>query len=87
MQGLPLGLLWLRTLQLTMPKSLYEGGKQRRHFSLSLGTFDHLSLIAKDAQLSRSETLERIIRSTPITDGSLLFSGDAWHYVFDHSES
>lgn len=69
-----------------MPKSLYEGGKQRRHFTLSLKTFDHLSLIAKDAELSRSETLERLIRSTPAMEGSILFSDLAWPHAIDHSE-
>jgi hypothetical protein len=69
-----------------MPKSLYKGGKQRRHFTLSLGTFDHLSLIAKEAQLSRSETLERLIRSTPVIEGSMLFSNTTWPMAIDHSE-
>lgn len=70
-----------------MPKSLYEGGKQRRHFTLSTTTFDHLSLIAKDAGLSRSETLERLIRSTAISEGSMLLSNITWPMAYDHTES
>lgn len=66
-----------------MPKSLYKGGKQRRHFTLSSDSFDHLSLIAEGAKLSRSETLERLIRSTAISEGSMLLSNTSWHMAYD----
>jgi len=66
-----------------MPKSPYEGGKQRKHFTLSETAFAHLSAIASAAALSRSETLERIIRSTADWEGAALFSDDAWPFSID----
>jgi hypothetical protein len=68
-----------------MPKSLYEGGKQRRHFTLTTSAFNHLSSIAKDAELSRSETLERLIRCTPITEGGSLIADHTWPFAWDYS--
>lgn len=70
-----------------MPKSPYEGGKQRKHFTLSEIAFAHLSSIAASAGLSRSETLERIIRSTAEWEGAALFSGDAWPFSIDFCSS
>ena len=66
-----------------MPKSPYEGGKQRKHFTLSETAFAHLSSIAASAALSRSETLERIIRSTADWEGAALFSDDTWPFSID----
>jgi hypothetical protein len=70
-----------------LPKSSYKGGKQRRHFTLSSQAYDHLGLIAKDAGLSRSETLERLIRCQHISEGRFVFSDDAWPEVTDFSLS
>ena len=66
-----------------MPKSLYEGGKQRRHLTLS----DHLTAIAKEASLSRSEVLERLIRSTPQWEGAAILTDEIWPDILDHSFS
>lgn len=68
-----------------MPKSLYEGGKRRRHFTLSDQAHDHLSAIAAEAQLSRSETLERLIRSVPKWEGIVSLADGAWSLVIDYS--
>lgn len=72
---------------LPLPKSPYEGGKQRRHFTLSSQAYQHLGLIAAGAGLSRSETLERIIRCQHVSEGHLVFSDDAWPEVTDFSLS
>ena len=49
-----------------MPISPYKGGKSKRHFTLSEQASVHLSAIAGEARLSRSEALERLIRATPV---------------------
>ena len=67
-----------------MARSVYNGNKRRRHFTLSDQAFDHLSAIAHDGKISRSETLERLVRSTDIGEGSSLLSDDAWPFVIDH---
>jgi hypothetical protein len=67
-----------------MPKAHYDGGKQRRHFTLSSQVYDHLSNLATEAQLSRSETVERILRSTGIEYGSIV-SDDVWPEIIDHT--
>jgi hypothetical protein len=67
-----------------MAKSIYDGGKRRRHFTLSDQAYDHLTAIAHDGGISRSETLERLVRSTDIGDGSSLLSDSAWPFVIDH---
>jgi hypothetical protein len=68
-----------------MPKSLYEGGKQRRHFTLSLQAYDHLGRLAQGAKLSRSEALERLIRSQSLDEGHFLLSDEAWPEAIDFS--
>ena len=70
-----------------MPKSLYDGGKQRRHFTLSDQAYSHLTAIAHDARISRSEAIERLVRCTPVFEGSAMFSNGAWPLVIDHSSS
>ena len=70
-----------------MAKSIYDGGKRRRHFTLSDQAYDHLTAIAHDGGISRSEILERLVRSTDIGEGSSLLSDDAWPFVIDHSSS
>ena len=68
-----------------MPKSPYDGGKRRRHFTLSDQAYAHLTALARDGLLSSSETLERLVRSTPIFDGSAILADGAWPFVIDHS--
>jgi hypothetical protein len=68
-----------------MPKSPYEGGKQRKHFTLSETASSHLSEIALAAGLSRSEALERLIRSVPIWEGRVALSDITWPSCIDFS--
>jgi len=62
-------------------------GKRRRHFTLSDQAFDHLTAIAHDSAISRSETLKRLVRSTDVNEGSSLLSDAAWLFVIDFSSS
>lgn len=68
-----------------MPISPYQGGKKKRHFTMSDEAYDHLSSIAADARLSRSEALERLVRSTPIWEGNATLSNGAWKLCIDHA--
>lgn len=68
-----------------MPVSPYKGGKSKRHFTLSDQASNHLSAIAGEARLSRSEALERLIRATPVFEGSALLANGAWKLAIDHS--
>ena len=68
-----------------MPKSPYEGGKHRKHFTLSDVAYSHLSDIARNAGLSRSEALERLIRSVPAWEGSSAYANEAWEACIDYA--
>jgi hypothetical protein len=68
-----------------MPPSLYQGGKKKRHFTLSETAFNHLMAIATDAKLSRSEALERLIRSVPVWEGSSSLANGAWKLCVDYA--
>lgn len=68
-----------------MPISPYQGGKRKRHFTLSDQASQHLSNIAGDARLSRSEALERLIRSVPVWEGSASLSNGAWPLCVDYA--
>lgn len=68
-----------------MPISPYQGGKRKRHFTLSDQAHEHLSAIAADAKLSRSEALERLIRSVPVWEGSASLSNGAWKMCVDYA--
>lgn len=70
-----------------MPKSPYEGGKKRRHFTLSDRAYNHLGGLANGAKLSRSEALERLIRCQALLEGEYTLSDDAWPEVTDFSAS
>jgi hypothetical protein len=61
--------------------------KKSRHFTLTDSAYNHLKDIAHDARKSLSETLERLIRSTPIWEGSTTLSDGAFSLVEDHSSS
>jgi hypothetical protein len=69
-----------------MPKSLYAGGKFRRHFTLSNQASNHLNSIAHSALLSRSETLERLIRATSSWEGGAMFNDQSWPFVTDYTD-
>jgi hypothetical protein len=59
--------------------------KKSRHFTLTDTAYNHLKDIAHDARKSLSETLERLIRSTPIWEGSATLSDGAFSLIEDYS--
>jgi hypothetical protein len=61
--------------------------KKGRHFSLTDTAYAHLGNIAHEARLSLSETLERLVRSTPIWEGSATFANGAFDIIEDYSTS
>lgn len=61
--------------------------KKSRHFTLTDTSYAHLRNIAHEARQSLSETLERLIRSTPIWEGSILLSDGAFPMIEDYSSS
>lgn len=61
--------------------------KKRRHITLTDTAFNHLGDIAHDARLSNSETLERLIRATPVWEGNATLSNNAWEECMDHSQA
>jgi hypothetical protein len=69
-----------------MPKSSYDSPKTKRHFTLTQDAFKHLVNIASEAKLSRSETLERLIRATPVWEGSASLSNGAWSLCVDYTD-
>lgn len=70
-----------------MRKNLHGEPKKRRHITLTDTAFMHLGEIAHEARLSCSEVLERLIRSTPIWEGSASLSNSTWEECMDHSQS
>lgn len=71
-------------LDRTMPVSLYEGGKRRCHFTISDQAHAHLSAIASEAKLSRSEAVERILRGFSFYEAEIL-KDEVWPSIIDHS--
>jgi len=69
-----------------MAKSSYAGGKRSRHFTLSDQAYAHLSLIAGNAQLSRSEALERLLRSSSPYEADVI-SDVIWPEIIDYTSS
>lgn len=67
-----------------MPISLYEGGKRRRHLTLSDQAYAHLSAISSAAELSKSETVERILRGFSFYEADIL-RDEIWPSIIDHS--
>ena len=63
----------------------YGEMKKGRHLSLTDTAFNHLGNIAHEARLSNSETLERLIRSTPIWEGSATLSDGAFSLIEDYA--
>ena len=70
-----------------MSKSVHGEPKKRRHITLTDTAFGHLGDIAHDARLSNSEAMERLIRATPIWEGSATLSNSAWEECMDHSQA
>lgn len=69
-----------------MNENVHGEPKKRRHITLTDTAFAHLGEIAHDARLSNSETLERLIRSTPVWEGSATLSSNAWEECMDHTQ-
>jgi len=63
----------------------YGEMKKGRHLSLTDTAFNHLNNIAHEARLSKSETLERLIRSTPIWEGNATLSEGAFSLIEDYA--
>lgn len=63
----------------------YNEPKKGRHFSLTDTAYNHLSNIAHEARLSLSEALERLVRSTPVWEGSATLANGAFDLIEDYS--
>jgi hypothetical protein len=61
--------------------------KKSRHFTITDTAYAHLKNIAHDARQSLSETVERLIRTTPVWEGGFSLSDGAFVLVEDHSAS
>lgn len=57
---------------------LYDQPKRKIHFTLTPTALDRLRELATNAELSRSETLERLLRSTPAHEG-LVLCNENWN--------
>jgi len=68
-----------------MKKSYHDEPKTKRHVTLTQTASDHLDAIAKETSLSRSEALERLIRSTPVWEAGFVLSDEAWQSCIDHT--
>lgn len=65
----------------------FHGEPKRRHqFCITETAFNHLVEISHEARKSKSETLERLIRSTPVWEGSATLADNAWEECFDHTQ-
>lgn len=69
-----------------MNANVHGEPKKRRHITLTDTAFNHLGDIAHDARLSNSETLERLVRSTPVWEGSATLANNAWEECMDHTQ-
>ena len=70
-----------------MTATTYGEYKKRRNVTLTNTAFNHLGEIAHEARLSNSEALERLIRSTPIWEGSATLANGAWEECMDHTQT
>jgi hypothetical protein len=69
-----------------MTQTVHGEHKRRRHVLLTETAWSHLGNIAHDARLSNSETMERLVRSTPVWEGSATLSDSAWEVCMDHTQ-
>lgn len=65
----------------------YGEVKKGRHFTMTDTAFSHLTNIAHEARLSLSETMERLVRSTPIWEGSATLADGAFSLIEDYAIS
>ena len=70
-----------------MRKNAYGEQKKARHVTLTDTAYKHIGDIAHEARLSMSETMERLIRSTPIWEGSATLANGAFDLIEDYSLS
>ena len=68
-----------------MKKSYHDEPKTKRHVTLTQTASDHLDAIAKETSLSRSEAIERLIRSCSVWEAGFLLSDEAWLCCIDHT--
>jgi hypothetical protein len=71
--------------ELIMKKSYHDEPKTKRHVTLTQTASDHLDAIAKEAGLSRSEAIERLIRSMSVWEAGFVLSEDGWSSCVDHT--
>lgn len=77
----------LAMLSISPMKHDYGEPKKSRHFTLTDTAYAHLVEIAHEARQSLSETLERLVRSTPTWEGSATLSDGAFSLIEDYSIS
>lgn len=65
----------------------YGEVKKGRHFTMTDTAFSHLTNIAHEARLSLSETMERLVRSTPVWEGSATLADGAFSLIEDYAVS
>lgn len=65
----------------------YGEPKKSRHFTLTDTAYNHLKNIAHEARQSLSETIERLIRTTPVWEGNATLSDGAFAHIEDFSTS
>jgi len=70
-----------------MKKSYHDEPKTKRHVTLTQTASNHLDAIAKETSLSRSEALERLIRSCSVWEAGFLLSDEAWICCIDHTNN
>jgi hypothetical protein len=78
---------YLAIYDFLMRKNKYGEQKKARHILLTDTAYRHVGDIAHEARLSTSETLERLIRSTPIWEGSATLANGAFDLIEDYSIS
>lgn len=77
----PVGLLWGGSIPppADVLLMLYDQPKRKIHFALTPTALSRLCALAASADLSRSETLERLLRSTPAHEG-LVLCNENWNH-------
>jgi hypothetical protein len=65
----------------------YGEVKKGRHLTMTDTAYAHLTNIAHEARLSLSETVERLVRSTPIWEGSATLADGAFVLIEDYAVS
>lgn len=75
-----------RSALYSMTQTVHGEHKRRRHILLTETAWSHLGDIAHNARLSNSETLERLVRSTPTWEGNATLADNAWEVCMDHTK-